>query len=1289
MIWKVLLGQTESAFRGLRAATNFSMPQDSPCSSLDLVELEDRILMSATPLALDMMPDADLNEPIEVDSHTGIEPHIDLLAAGSHSLDHVADPGLIDTTSTLDDVTPIDNNAVDNNAVDNSMVPSERHELVFVDTSIDGYNELLEHIADNQDESTHLEIIELDSSSDGIEQIGQVLQRYDQLDAVHIVSHGNDTAVRLGDVWLNADRLNGYAGDIAQWSDAFAPEGDLLLYGCNLASTADGQSFLEGLQVLTGADVAASTDVTGNTALGGDWDLEFSIGVIETGELLSHESQQQWAFVLPTENVYDGFESHDYSGGTGSGNWSGPWHEVGDDDSETSGSVAIAHYDLDQFGSHSVEIDAAAGVGIYRGVDLDDASSAELSFDYQRHDSNGFLGSALDIQVSNDNGSNWNTVHTISAGIDPTPQGLQLDISPYMASGTQIRFLSTASGTGSIFLDHIDITYETNIAPILQPGGALTLSPIQEDAFGDLGNTVAEIIASAGGDRITDGNPGALEGIAIIGTDDSDGVWQFDAHADGNWQVFGPVDETSAVLLDTASRIRFAPTADYHGTGGQIEFRAWDQTSGGIGDTGVDASNNGGAQPYSAQTDSASITVESVNDQPNITLPANQFATEDTDLAIAGITIADVDAGTDAMLVTLNVSDGTLTLGDTTNLSFSTGTGTADDTMTFSGTVTDINSALATLSYRGDLDFNGADALSITVDDQGNNGLGGPLQDADNIAINVLPVNDQPLLTVPTDQSINEDTDLAISGITIADVDAGTDAMLVTLNVSDGTLTLGDTSNLSFSTGTGTADDTMTFSGTVTDINSALATLSYRGDLDFNGADALSIMVDDQGNNGLGGPLQDAGNIAINVLPVNDSPTSAGISDIRVDEDTASSTIDLHAAFDDAEDSDAQLVYKIVGITNPALFKNAAIQPADGTLVLEYASDMNGTTEITLEARDTEGLTVTETFKVEVTPVNDAPVGVNDHYSVRGDEVLYVKTPGILANDSDTDGDKLSVVLRRGPRHGTLTINTDGSFRYVPDPSFIGKDSFTYFATDGESISQRTRVVIKVLIPTSPIDTEQDVLDDDTPADDSDATQPVDLGLPLSSLVNAELPDGVSDTTSRPNGANRQHNRLVDTLSMNAEGSNYLLLDLAKQDESNTSMEAPSITRSRYTDDVHALAATSLEVVDATSNLALPTVDSATLFGDIADMDTLLDDDDALHRIMIGSAVGLTTGLTVGYVFWTIRAGYLLTSLVAQMPAWRLVDPLPILNSLEGNTMTVDGESLESIAQSDSAHLAV
>ena len=78
------------------------------------------------------------------------------------------------------------------------------------------------------------------------------------------------------------ENLAAYAGQIATWRDALADDGDLLLYGCDLAGGEDGRTLLEGLRALTGADVAASTDDTGHAVLGGDWELEYARGEIET-----------------------------------------------------------------------------------------------------------------------------------------------------------------------------------------------------------------------------------------------------------------------------------------------------------------------------------------------------------------------------------------------------------------------------------------------------------------------------------------------------------------------------------------------------------------------------------------------------------------------------------------------------------------------------------------------------------------------------------------------------------------------------------------------------------------------------------------------------------------------------------------------------------------------------------------------------------------------------------------------------------------------------------------------
>ncbi len=541
MMWQRLLGRTQSAFRGLLNTPPSPSKQASSVGPLDLAELEDRILMSATPLMPDAMSDTEQDAAVEVHTEQGDVAHLPSLTDSAEPIDHFDHP-----PSDSDVLVEWTNPGVEQ---------TDHHQLVFVDTSIDGYQELIDQIVASHDDSTHLNIIELDDSSDGVGQITHALEQYDHVDAVHILSHGTDASVRLGNVWLDADRLHAYASDIAHWGDALTSDADILLYACNLASTADGQTFLESLSALTGADVAASTDVTGHSSLGGDWDLEFRTGSIDASVLLSHDSQTLWHHTLPTEYVYDGFESHDYSGNMGSVNWSGNWHEIGESDGASLGAVHVAHYDLDAIGSHCLEINATANRGLYREVDLSSASSAELHFDYQRHDSNGFMSSTLQVLVSDDGGASWATVYTIGQGIDATPHSLNLDISSYLAANSQIQFLSTAAGTGSIFIDHVQVVYEVapvpppNSAPVLQSGGNLSLTSILEDTIDSSGNTVAQILASAGDDRITDPDVGAQEGIAVLHVDDSHGNWQYDAHADGNWQAFGSVRDDSAVLL--------------------------------------------------------------------------------------------------------------------------------------------------------------------------------------------------------------------------------------------------------------------------------------------------------------------------------------------------------------------------------------------------------------------------------------------------------------------------------------------------------------------------------------------------------------------------------------------------------------------------------------------------------------------------------------------------------------------------------------------------------------------
>src|SRR5205823_80342 len=159
-------------------------------------------------------------------------------------------------------------------------------------------------------------------------------------------------------------------------------------------------------------------------------------------------------------------------------------------------------------------------------------------------------------------------------------------------------------------------------------------------------------------------------------------------------------------------------------------------------------------------------------------VPGAQSTNEDTNLIFSSgngnqISISDVDAGSGSVRVTLTATNGTLTLSGLAGLSFTAGDGTADATMTFSGTMANIN---------------GAAAVQIVTNDMGNTGSGGSLSDTDTVNVTVNAVNDAPVNSVPAAQSTNEDTTLVFSAangnaISLADLDVneGTGLVRVTL----------------------------------------------------------------------------------------------------------------------------------------------------------------------------------------------------------------------------------------------------------------------------------------------------------------------------------------------------------------------------------------------------------------------------------------------------------------------------------------------------------------------------
>jgi hypothetical protein len=103
---------------------------------------------------------------------------------------------------------------------------------------------------------------------------------------------------------------------------------------------------------------------------------------------------------------------------------------------------------------------------------------------------------------------------------------------------------------------------------------------------------------------------------------------------------------------------------------------------------------------------------------------------------------------------------------------------------------------------------------------------------------------------------------------------------------------------------------------------------------------------------------------------------------------------------------------------------------------------------------------------VTITVTNAPPVAVADAYVATAGTELRVDPPGVLANDTDADGDSLTAALVNDVSHGSLELRSTGEVRYTPDPGFAGVDTFTYRARDGVASSLPARVTITVLAPT-------------------------------------------------------------------------------------------------------------------------------------------------------------------------------------------------------------------------------
>ncbi|PWC49912.1 hypothetical protein [Azospirillum sp. TSA6c] len=399
-------------------------------------------------------------------------------------------------------------------------------------------------------------------------------------------------------------------------------------------------------------------------------------------------------------------------------------------------------------------------------------------------------------------GSSWADIGAASAG-----NGLLL------AAGTALRFLPAADWNGTTPAltvrlvdnslgaitsgEHVTATAgggtsrfsagtitltgsvdAVNDAPVAT-GTAATLPAIAEDTADPAGATVTSLFGSLfsdAADAVVGGSSAnGFAGIAIVGNaaTATEGVWQY--WTGTAWAAVGTVSEGSALVVAAADRLRFVPAADWNGTTPALTVRLIEQGAGTTATGGhVDLTHGvGGSTVYSAETIALTGSVTPVNDAPQVTADTTALSTvKGVAVAVTGLSVSDIDAGSTPLLVTLSAGHGTLTLADGGTDAVITGNGT--DTVTIRATLATINSLLGAtngLLYTA-TSYTGADSIHVVVDDQGGGGAGGPLTASTSIAVTVAPPNASPVLA-------DTDLSLSVAGEALAAPTAGTAGIAV------------------------------------------------------------------------------------------------------------------------------------------------------------------------------------------------------------------------------------------------------------------------------------------------------------------------------------------------------------------------------------------------------------------------------------------------------------------------------------------------------------------------------
>ncbi len=327
------------------------------------------------------------------------------------------------------------------------------------------------------------------------------------------------------------------------------------------------------------------------------------------------------------------------------------------------------------------------------------------------------------------------------------------------------------------------------------------------------------------------------------------------------------------------------------------------------------------------------------------------------------------------------------------------------------GTITITDAATGAFTYTPNANFNGVDTFTFSVTDSGG------LANTYSASIPVAAVNDAPVAAAT---QISTQEDQAVSG-----------------QLPQATDVEGDTVTYSLASAPPAAAGTVTIG--------ANGAYTFTPAQNFNGSTSFTYTVSD-GNGG-----SNTYTVSVNVGAVNDAPVAANGSATGNEDTVISGSL---AGL--ASDVDGDTLTFALGAQ--ASNGTVSINSSTGAYTYTPNANFNGNDSFTFTVSDGNGGTATATVNLTVAPVNDAPVATNLTVSATEDQVLN----GNLPAATDVDGDSVTYALNTGAANGTVTVNANGSFIYVPNANFNGADAFTYTVSDGNGGSSTYTVNVNV-----------------------------------------------------------------------------------------------------------------------------------------------------------------------------------------------------------------------------------